>query len=399
MVSGIKFYSGDTGEVIRKSVQVDHVSLTEIVDDLPVDIYSIVEKAIEREPEDRYQNSGEMAQDIKDCLKRLGSELDNLALQEFILAIFTKEYESEKENAKKILAGKPQTFKQVQFDKIIFLDTEFTVSEEQTEILSYAPKNTASDPLQTQQQPMPETEFTPEEAPPAQSAQPPQPEEKPEIRSKAVISPALEKEERPKPLKQSRSIPISKPQKSKRGKKLQDISIKASDRRVRSRVKTGLDVTSIIRSFGPWFIAALLIIAGVYYGYQGFTNNHPKDYFAGISAPEVPPPSDDAIMTSSQKQVLLLGLNMKAEAAVADGSLIEPIENNAYVLVNQAMQLAPDDSTVQAHYTKLISLLAHHADVAIQEGRKEDAARLLVAGLALVPDYPKLSRLKSELAP
>jgi len=399
MVSGIKFYSGDTGEVIRKSVQVDHTPLPEVADDLPMGVYSIVEKAIERNPDDRYQSSSEMAQDIKECLKGLNTELDNTALQDFILAIFSEEYEAEKENAKKVLAGKPQYGTPVQFDKTIFLDTEFTVSEEHTESLSYAPKNPAKDTLQTMQKPTPAPEIAPDEEPILlESADPePEPEITAEKKITVPISPAREKETASKPAKTARIISINDDKPSPASKTIQDISIKASDRRVRTRIKTGLDVSSITRSFGPFFFVAVLVIAGGYYGYQIIKGKQPTDYFASISAPEVPLPSDKTIITSSQKQVLLLGLTMKAEAALKEGKLLEPPENNAYVLISQAMQLDANDKATQANFAKLITMIAHHADVAIQEGRKTDAARLLVAGLTLVPEHPKLVRLKEEL--
>lgn len=404
MLSGIKFYSGDTGEVIRKSVQVDYTPLPEVTDDLPLGIYSIVEKAIERDPDDRYQNSGEMGQDIKECLRGLHTELDNSALQDFILAIFSEEYEAEKENAKKVLTGKPQYAKPVQFDKTIFLDTEFTVSADQTESLSYAPKNPAKDTLQTMQQPTPEPEITPDEEPIL--LEPAEPEQEPEQETEVAppkkvppqISPAREKETKPKPGKKiGRSIAITGAKPFSSSKKLQNISIKASDRRVRTRTKTGLDVSSILRSFGPFFIVAIIVIAGGYFGYQLLKNKQPTDYFAGIASPEVPLPTDNTILTSSQKQVLLLGLTMKAEAALKENRLLEPPENSAFVLISQAMQLDANDKTTQKNFAKLVSLIAHQADVALQEGRKSDAARFLVAGLALVPDHPKLMRLKEEM--
>lgn len=389
MLSGINFYSGDTGTIIRKSVQVDHTPLHEVTDNLPEQIYSIVQKAISREPDERYQNCDLMGADIRACLKQIKAEPGTKELKEFIHSIFANEYTEEKENAKKILAVDHQNNQQVQFDKTVFITPE--TEENQDDPMRYAPKNTQKDPIQE-----------------AQEASVPEPPAL-KIPKKKTVKNLTEKKQTPATPQKARQNPRQKKKTESRipirddryqgsGEKFPKISIETEERPARRRARTGFNLSAITQSFGPFLVAILLIIAGASYFFSNHALNGTTDYFAEVAPPTVPPATDKTELTSAQKEILLFKLTLKGEAALKDGKLISPETENAYVFINQAKRLAPTDNATQKNFDTLVQQLAHRADLALQQGEKEEAAKLIVAGLSISPDNRKLTILKEELS-
>lgn len=104
MLSGQKLYSGNTAELIQKAIKADYKPLAEIVPDLPASVYTIVEKTLQRKPNDRYQSCGQMQTDIDDCLHSISEHINAKNLKKFALQIFKKEFEVDNENATKVIA-------------------------------------------------------------------------------------------------------------------------------------------------------------------------------------------------------------------------------------------------------------------------------------------------------
>jgi serine/threonine protein kinase len=97
MLSGQKLYQGDTATLIKKCINADFIPLQEVVPDLPEDLYAILDKALRKKREERYQSCGEMAADINECLyKSIGRDKAQ-PLDDFLTGIFSQEYEDEKQ--------------------------------------------------------------------------------------------------------------------------------------------------------------------------------------------------------------------------------------------------------------------------------------------------------------
>ena len=94
MLSGKRMYMGDTATLIQKCLTVDFVPLREINPDLPSGLYTILDKALERDREKRYQNCGQMQTDIEDLMFSMGKRTDAKNLQNYIREMFGEEYKA-----------------------------------------------------------------------------------------------------------------------------------------------------------------------------------------------------------------------------------------------------------------------------------------------------------------
>ncbi len=97
MLSGQRMYGGDTATVIRKCMQVDYVKLEDIRPDLPTAIYAILQKALHKDRDKRYQSCAEMGQDIDDCLFNMRRRVDGRMLKDYVRQVLSDEYAVEKE--------------------------------------------------------------------------------------------------------------------------------------------------------------------------------------------------------------------------------------------------------------------------------------------------------------
>lgn len=104
MLSGKKLYSGSTAELIQKAIKADYIPLVEIIPNLPAPIYSIVDKALQRKPDSRYQSCGQMQTEIDDCLHSIVEHTNTKNLKKFTLQVFENEFEVDNENATKVIA-------------------------------------------------------------------------------------------------------------------------------------------------------------------------------------------------------------------------------------------------------------------------------------------------------
>lgn len=108
MFSGVQMYHGDTGTVIRKSVQVDITPIAEIAPDLPSEIHKVINTCLQRDPEKRYQDCKELKNDLLHLLQAYDNSDDTNILEKFITSLFIEEYKEEKETTKKLFAIQPQ---------------------------------------------------------------------------------------------------------------------------------------------------------------------------------------------------------------------------------------------------------------------------------------------------
>lgn len=402
MLSGIQLYSGDTGTVIRKSVQAEYKPLEEIDPSLPKPIYKILHKAICRDLDSRYQNCGEMLHDITACLQELAVHQEPHILQNFLRTTFASEYEKEKESAKNILNAKPQKQPQEQFDKTIFIQPESTPIDSEPESMRYAQKNTA-DKVVIKKEPTEPTVSEPVNPRPQPrlgptNLEPPPPKKDqtmPAIKLPSTSQQA-EKKEVKKP-KVSIGIAIQNDEHKGPGKAYNKIDIEPTGRPVNRRVKSGLDLSNILQSFGPFLISILALIAAASYYFTNIYTESTTDIFANVHAPQIPAPLEMTEISESKKEILLFKLILKGESAIADGKLVFPEAESAFTHFSQVKYIDPKNQTATEQLAAIAKQLAHQADVAIQKNQKQEAAILIVSGLIVDPENQKLLKLKQEL--
>ncbi len=354
MLSQDSFYNGSPEEIIRKAAQAAHKPLEEITPNLPTGIYTIINKAVQPKVEKRYQSCYEMGEDLKRCLETIKPGTSNKALEAFFQHHFSKKCDKEKETIKDTIAlAARQTAPHLIVNP---LDSRQAIKEEAPSI-QYAQKNTPSKSVITKQQ---------------------------KINPKAPMKPA------DIPIKDS---PLRTPKKNSR-----QINIADREQPAPRRARSKKNIYKNINFFGLLLLVILLLTAATAYFLIDQTAKHPKDYFTQVSPPSLPPTPDTSTMTQAQREVLILKLLLQGEFALDHGKLLSPSDKNAFIFISQARQLAPQDKTVQKQAKQLVQQLTHLAEVAIQQGEKNKAAELIVAGLSIAPENPELKALKQELS-
>lgn len=88
MLTGRKMFSGDTFEVLSRVRKVEFTPAIDLIPSLPEKLYSILDKALQEQPEDRYQTCEEMQSDIEECLYSLKARPTAKGLAEYVNDLF-----------------------------------------------------------------------------------------------------------------------------------------------------------------------------------------------------------------------------------------------------------------------------------------------------------------------
>jgi serine/threonine protein kinase len=127
MISKRRMYVGDTAALIRKSITVEYEHLETIIQDLPPQLYAILDKALTSDLESRYQNCAEMQSDIENLLFSMSERPDSRMLKQYMQELFADEHESEQRTMVSamgsVVASPDSEIKSPVSDKTIFYDT------------------------------------------------------------------------------------------------------------------------------------------------------------------------------------------------------------------------------------------------------------------------------------
>jgi serine/threonine protein kinase len=95
MLSGQRMFTGDTASLIRKCMQAEYENLENVSPGLFPGVYPIVNKALQKDRDKRYQSCAEMLEDIEDCLFAMGQRPNTQALKEYVHQLFEQSFENE----------------------------------------------------------------------------------------------------------------------------------------------------------------------------------------------------------------------------------------------------------------------------------------------------------------
>jgi len=144
MISQQRMYTGDTGELIRKCITVDYVHLGENVPGLNPALYMVVDKALAKDIDKRYQTCAELQADIDDLIYSLYERPDTKLLRETIRSLFRHEYDQEKSCRKISTPGdgksfNPQNGTRIKNERVSSLNSKFekTVVYQDLELTDY----------------------------------------------------------------------------------------------------------------------------------------------------------------------------------------------------------------------------------------------------------------------
>ncbi|MFH0781909.1 MAG: protein kinase [Pseudomonadota bacterium] len=98
MLSGQRMYSGDTATVIRKCLGGEYERLDAVRPDLPTALHTILDKALAKDVEGRYQRCGLMLTDIEEFLFSIEKRPSGHLLDAYMHRLFSDEPTSESKN-------------------------------------------------------------------------------------------------------------------------------------------------------------------------------------------------------------------------------------------------------------------------------------------------------------
>lgn len=113
LITGKRMFSGDTMHILSKIRDVDYVKPEELQSDLPGKLLEVFDRALQKEPEDRYQTCGDMLNDLEECMQ-LGMHPSPQGLAKYMKTLFADEIVAEEQHLRKItkiglMQGKQET--------------------------------------------------------------------------------------------------------------------------------------------------------------------------------------------------------------------------------------------------------------------------------------------------
>ncbi|NOY68436.1 MAG: protein kinase [Deltaproteobacteria bacterium] len=91
MVTHSKMFAGDTFEIFPKVRNAEFTPPEKIVEDIPPAVVNILHRALEKDPDSRYQSAGEMQTDLEQCMAELDRRPNSRALTQFMGDLFLDE--------------------------------------------------------------------------------------------------------------------------------------------------------------------------------------------------------------------------------------------------------------------------------------------------------------------
>lgn len=108
MITRKEMYVGNTVEVLTKAINAQYEPPEKLAANLPSKVYEILNRALSKDLEKRYQSCGEMAEDIEDCLNKLSYRPNTKMLAKYMTYLFEKECTDEKTKFIKIMENIPE---------------------------------------------------------------------------------------------------------------------------------------------------------------------------------------------------------------------------------------------------------------------------------------------------
>jgi serine/threonine protein kinase/Tfp pilus assembly protein PilF len=98
LLAGRRMFEGETMEVYSQVREARYEPLDKLMPDLPPKLHEIVERALAKEPDQRYQTCGEMLADLEECIFEMSVRLNGRSFANFVKEFFKEELALE-ENA------------------------------------------------------------------------------------------------------------------------------------------------------------------------------------------------------------------------------------------------------------------------------------------------------------
>jgi serine/threonine protein kinase len=95
MVTGCYMYEGDAMDILSQAREARFTRAERLVRDLPECLVAVLDMALAKHPDDRYDSCGEMLSDLEDCIYHLNFRPSGQKLSQFMKGLFDNELKSE----------------------------------------------------------------------------------------------------------------------------------------------------------------------------------------------------------------------------------------------------------------------------------------------------------------
>ena len=95
MLTGKRMFEGEPLQILPKVREAEFEPLDQVVKDLPPLLYEILHRALAKDPDKRYQSSGEMLSDLEECLHENDFRPTARGLAEYMKGLFEEEIAAE----------------------------------------------------------------------------------------------------------------------------------------------------------------------------------------------------------------------------------------------------------------------------------------------------------------
>ena len=113
LITGTRMFSGDTMHILSKIRDADFVNPEELQSDIPKQLLEVLDRALQKDPEKRYQTCGDMLNDLEECMQ-FDTHPSPQGLSKYMKKLFADEILAEQQHLQKItqiglMQGKQKT--------------------------------------------------------------------------------------------------------------------------------------------------------------------------------------------------------------------------------------------------------------------------------------------------
>jgi serine/threonine protein kinase/cytochrome c-type biogenesis protein CcmH/NrfG len=95
MLTGKRMFEGEPLQILPKVCEAEFEPLDQVVKDLPPQLYEILQRALAKDPDQRYQSSGDMLSDLEECMHENDLRPTARGLAQYMKALFEEEIAAE----------------------------------------------------------------------------------------------------------------------------------------------------------------------------------------------------------------------------------------------------------------------------------------------------------------
>jgi len=400
MLTGVRMYKGDTAELITRCAAADYENIRNLAPALPPALFAIVDRALSRKADARYQSCMEMQVDLDSLLVTLSERPSSHSLKAYVLELFGEEYEADRQKTIEVLAEPigPGTAAP-QREKTMVLDADSSGQRERKALFSRWLGTTL---LQRKWTVLGGVllfcaggvffaTFLTDHGKDRNF-----PHQRPPVDQAGNISPAGQPSDR-----------------AVRFNQLKELRFQAQKALVDGRLSSPSQDNALkyymdILRLDPHSAAGLAGCEQVADRYleKARTAVSGGDYIEAartIAEAEAAFSGDDPLFTSlaqrlgQEKQQIMDSLEGRAERALAANRLTTPDGHNAFYYYSSIFGFAPASETALAGLNAIAGKCADEADNALRANDIELAKKYVEQGLLAVPDSPELLVLQKKL--